>query len=372
MEIMKKELFFIIFQILLISFSVIGQENSIIKEENNKISNKTKLSGVEKLNILNSINVNKIATKDLIKDIRASNSYIYKNPFSLILPEDSAHIDIRRPTLVWESSLDMLDRIYNYEVYINDTLRHTCLDTAWTVDYDLCEGYNNWYVIAYDSLGNPISSNEAWTVLVDISHSIIESTTVWNDTKHNGPFSIYTKVTNINGVERVLLYFKHNDDNDWSSFEMTNLKKGWYHADITKSYVKCDTVKYYIKVIDTEQINNGSTEPKGAPSSYYWFIADTESGVSGYDNIPESFSFSMKNDLLRDKVTFKIALPENALINLQINDITGKLIEKPFAGLKSAGYYEITWVPDISGVYFYSLESPWQKRVGKVVLTCTN
>jgi hypothetical protein len=290
----------------------------------------------------------------------------------LILPKDSAHIDTKRPTLVWESSLDMLDGIYNYEVYINDTLRHTCLDTSWTVDYDLCEGYNNWYIIAYDSFGNSILSDEARTVLVDIPHSVIESTTVWNDTKQNGPFTVYTKITDINGVERVLLYFKHNGDNDWSSYEMTNLKEGWYQADITKSYMKCDTVKYYIKAIDKEQIKNASKEPIGAPSSYFWFIANTASGVSSHDNIPESFSFSMRNNLLRDKVTFKIALPENASVNLQINDITGKLVEKPLSGLKSAGYYEITWIPNISGIYFYSLESPWQKRVGKVVLTGTN
>lgn len=366
MKIMKKALFFIIFVSVLITFSVVGQENLIVNEENDK------LSSIEEFNILDPIKVNEITTRDSIIEINTSNPYIYKSPFNLILPKDSAHIDTKRPTLVWKSSLDMLDGIYNYEVYINDTLRHTCLDTSWTVDYDLFEGYNNWYIIAYDSFGNSILSDEARTVLVNISHSLIESTTVWNDTEHNGPFSIHTKVKNIDGVERVLLYFKHHDDNDWSSFEMTNLKKGWYQADITKSYVKCDTVKYYIKTIEVEQMENGSTEPKGAPSSYYWFIANTASGVSSHHNIPESFSFSMKNDLHRDEVTFKIALPENALINLQINDITGKLIEKPLSGLKSAGYYEITWVPNISGVYFYSLESPWQKRVGKVVLTCTN
>jgi hypothetical protein len=362
---MKKTLYFIIFQILLISFSLIGQENLINKEND-------KLSGIEKVNILNPIKVDEIVNKDSIIEISTSNPYAYKNPFNLILPKDSAHIDTKRPTLVWESSLDMLDGIYNYEVYINDTLRHTCLDTSWTVDYDLCEGYNNWYIIAYDSFGNSILSDEARTVLVDIPHSVIESTTVWNDTKQNGPFTVYTKITDINGVERVLLYFKHNGDNDWSSYEMTNLKEGWYQADITKSYMKCDTVKYYIKAIDKEQIKNASKEPIGAPSSYFWFIANTASGVSSHDNIPESFSFSMRNNLLRDKVTFKIALPENASVNLQINDITGKLVEKPLSGLKSAGYYEITWIPNISGIYFYSLESPWQKRVGKVVLTGTN
>ena len=38
-------------------------------------------------------------------------------------------------------------------------------------------------------------------------------------------------------------------------------------------------------------------------------------------------------------------------------------------GMKSAGFYAIPWFPQIgAGIYFYTLESLWQKRIGKLVL----
>jgi hypothetical protein len=35
----------------------------------------------------------------------------------------------------------------------------------------------------------------------------------------------------------------------------------------------------------------------------------------------------------------------------------------------TAGSHEFNWISDMStGVYFYSLESPWRKETGKIVL----
>jgi hypothetical protein len=64
-----------------------------------------------------------------------------------------------------------------------------------------------------------------------------------------------------------------------------------------------------------------------------------------------------------------LALPNNALIRLLIYDISGRLVEKLVDGRVSAGSYEIFWAPNGgSGVYFYILESPWRRAVGKIVL----
>jgi len=42
---------------------------------------------------------------------------------------------------------------------------------------------------------------------------------------------------------------------------------------------------------------------------------------------------------------------------------------KPVCGRIPAGDHEVIWNPAInSGVYFYSFDSPWEYRTGKIVL----
>lgn len=367
----KNVFYFIIFILLLTNFSVIGQESvdkQINNEGNDTISSEVHLSDALEYAVINPLILKRITTGDSIPVTRRSKPYISEEPFSLLLPSDSAHVEVQRPTFIWESSSNSQEGLNNYEIYINDTLRHTCLDTSWTINYDLCEGYNDWYVITYDSFGNSRQSNEIRTVLVDVSPSLIEATTIWSDTNFTGPFPIHTNIKNIDVIDKVLLYFKHNNDPLWVSLEMADSGDGRYYAEITQSYIMNDTVKYYIIAKDIEKTENESTEPRGAPSNYYWFIANSISGISESDEIPESFSLCIKNCLSRDKVTFALALPKNAVISLRISDITGRLIDILSSGMKSAGYYEIPWVPNVGGVYFYTLESPWQKRIGKVVL----
>lgn len=81
------------------------------------------------------------------------------------------------------------------------------------------------------------------------------------------------------------------------------------------------------------------------------------------------FSFGLDSNPARGKVVFGLTVPEAGEITLQIYDAAGRLIDRPISGEVSPGTYEIRCTVEMSsGVYFYSLDSPWGTRTGKFVL----
>lgn len=227
-----------------------------------------------------------------------------------------------------------------------------------------------WRVRAYDLAGNqgPYSNPDSFGV--DITAPVIDSTTVWNDTSCIGPFEILTKVTdNLAGVDSVLLYYKRDEDPAWVSRIMRPTgTPDWYLDTIPAVANPNDTVRYYIRATDLSQPYNIATDPQGAPTNYYWFIANY-TGIAEMKVTPKFFSFGLKGNPIKDKVVFNLSLPKDAEITLRVHDVLGRLIDIPIAGKKSVGVYTIPWTKKVSsGVYFYSLETPWEKKVGKFVL----
>ncbi|MCK4941194.1 PQQ-like beta-propeller repeat protein, partial [candidate division WOR-3 bacterium] len=287
-------------------------------------------------------------------------------PFNLISPPDSTFLAMSRPTFIWEPSYDSLSGLRDYEIYINDTLRHTTVDTTWTADFDLGEDHNDWYVVAYDSASNAQQSNQIWTVFIDTTGPLIESTTVWNDTSYAGPFSIHAKVTEISGMDTVMLYFKRMEDSTWFANGMSASGNNWYYGEIPPVTQGNDTVKYYIFARDILQ--HESTDPTGAPANCYSFLAYS-TGVYEFAQTHEPFTFGLKHNPAANRAVFSLTVPEGTQIALFIYDIVGRLIDKLTIGTETAGRHEISWAPQInSGVYFYSLHSPWQQEMGKFVL----
>jgi hypothetical protein len=284
-------------------------------------------------------------------------------PFNLIRPYDSVFIELIRPLFIWEASFDS-SGVEGYEVYIKDTLRADISDTTWTSDYDLMEGLNKWYVVAYDSLGNRRQSEQIFSLFIDISGPFIDSTTIWSDTSFSGDFPIYSKLTDVVPIDTVLLIFKRIEDPLWVIFEMADSGDGWYYAEITQAYINNDTIKYYIYSRDS--LNNESTDPPGAPASYYYFIANF-SGVQEKQGKPKVFSLGV-NSIGRNTTVFKVSLPDRTDVILNIYDILGRIVSSPASGSYSAGYYSIPFKPEKSGIYFYLFKSAYGERRGKIVV----
>jgi hypothetical protein len=250
--------------------------------------------------------------------------------------------------------------------FIVDTLNETSTTIV------LSENFYYWRVKTFDMAGNQSSYAGPDSFGVDMTIPVIESTTVWSDTSFAGPFEIKTKITdNLSGVDSVLLYYRRDEDPDWVSIVMMRLSEepGWFLELIPTVSNPADTVRYYIRAVDRSETGNVVTDPETAPAEYYWFLANYNPGVMEHGDIPSSFSFGLQSNPARGKAVFNLALPHDAIIKLHIYDVSGRLIDNLISERKSAGFHKIPWSSEISsGIYFYKFESPWENKVGKLVL----
>ena len=221
-----------------------------------------------------------------------------------------------------------------------------------------------WRVRAYDFAGNqgPYASYE--TFGVDLTAPVIESTTVWTDTAYVGPFEITTKVTdNLSGVDSVQLYYMRDEDPTWV-MEVMHQAGDWFTDTIPAVSGSNDTVRYYIRALDVA--THEATDPAGAPSSFYWFIANMMGIEESYET-PVRYSFEVQS-FTKNKATFSFVIPSRSTITLKIYDITGRVVAQPFAGNYAAGRHHCFFKPTRTGIYFYKMESRYETRTGKIIV----
>jgi subtilisin family serine protease len=243
----------------------------------------------------------------------------------------------------------------------------TCATTSSGVA--LNEGFYHWRVRAFDLAGNQGAYSNHDSVGVDITPPQIESTTVWNNTAFTGPFEVMTMVDDyLAGVDSVILHYKREEDPTWLCVTMQCSASNWYVDSIPAVSGSDDNVCYYIEALDMAQPSNVAFDPSSAPNSYYWFVANA-TGVEELVSASYSFDFSIGPNPACGNITFSLSLPSSAIVDLCIYDVSGRLIAKPVFGQIAAGNHEFGWNPGIStGVYFYSLNTPWNRQVGKIVV----
>jgi hypothetical protein len=243
----------------------------------------------------------------------------------------------------------------------------TCASTTSSVALD--EAFYYWRVRAFDMAGNQGAYSDHDSVGVDITACDIESTTVWNDSTFLGPFEVMTRVEDVlAGVDSVMLYYRRDQDPNWNFTVMQYCGSNWYLDTIPAVSGSDDSVRYYIEAYDIAQPGNVSHDPIGAPANYYCFVAGA-TGVEDLTGASCSFHFNIGPSPARSRIIFDLFLPADALVDVRIYDVSGRLIAKPVCGQFSAGNHEFSWSLEIStGIYFYTLDSPWQKSVGKIVV----
>ena len=243
----------------------------------------------------------------------------------------------------------------------------TCGATTASVVLD--EGFYYWRVRAFDLAGNQGSYSGHDSVGVDITAPEIESTTVWSDTTYLGPFEIMTWSNDgLAGLDSVILHYKRDEDPTWQCVTMHSAAPDWYVDTIPAIAGAGDSVRYYIEAVDLAQPGNLMFDPIGAPAVYYCFYV-TVTGIEELYATPESFYFNVGQNPARERVIFNISLPTDADVNLNVYDVSGRLIANPITGQLSAGLHEFYWAPKFSsGIYFYTLCSPWYNTSGKIVM----
>jgi hypothetical protein len=257
-----------------------------------------------------------------------------------------------------------IDTIQSFNApLVVDTLQTT------TTIIPLSEDFYYWRVKAYDLAGNQGSYSDPDSVGVDITPPQIESTTVWSDTTFLGPFEVVTMVADgLSGVDSVILHYKRDEDPTWQCVTMQSMAPDWYVDTVPAVTGTDDSVRYYIEAVDMSDPANLAFDPIGAPGSYYGFLANA-TGVEESNTNSGLFLFGAAQNPARDMVLLCLSLPSDAQINLCVYDISGRLIAQPISRQLSAGSYEIEWAPEVNaGIYFYTLDSPWGRKNGKLVL----
>jgi hypothetical protein len=155
------------------------------------------------------------------------------------------------------------------------------------------------------------------------------------------------------------------EDTTWFVNEMVASGNNWYNGEIPQVTQGNDTVRYYIYARDILQ--HESTDPAGAPTNNYFFVAYT-TGIYEFALVKQPIFFGLKHNPTTNKAVFSLTVPGETQIALFIYDIVGRLIDKLTVCAKQAGCHEIFWTPPAySGVYFYSLHSHGQQETGKFV-----
>jgi subtilisin family serine protease len=243
----------------------------------------------------------------------------------------------------------------------------TCIATTSSVALD--EDFYYWRVRAFDLAGNQGAYSGHDSVGVDITPPQIESTTIWSDTTLLGPYEIMTWVNDdFSSVDSAILHYKRDQDPVWLCATMQCSSPNWYVDTIPAVAGSDDSVRYYIEAVDMAEPANVTFDPSGAPASYYCFVGNA-TGIEELISVYCPFNFEAGSNPVRSSVIFNLSLPSDALVDLRIYDIAGRLVAQPVSGRIIAGSHEFSWMSEINtGIYFYALDLPWRKEVGKIVI----
>ncbi len=285
-------------------------------------------------------------------------------PFDLVSPPDSLIVGTPRPTFHWRSTR-ALAGIQGYRLVLDGTPHPLVSDTFGAPVQDLGEGWHVWFVEAVDSLGNATPSREIRAMGVDLTPPQVESTTIWPDTAFAGPFEVRTRVTDaFSGVASVVLYYRRQEDTTWIGVPMDTLGGGGFAAHIPAATRDNDTIRYYIEARDRAQPPQTSTDPPGAPTAAYVFVA-RQVGVAEASSRLTRFAFSVKQEA-SGSVHFVLALPREGPVRLRVYDLTGREVQTLIDGTLPPGRYRLLFSPPAPGTYLYRLTTPFRTLTGKI------
>lgn len=217
------------------------------------------------------------------------------------------------------------------------------------------------YIVAGYTESFGAGAGDAWILKMESEDTIppiIDSTTIWGNTSSPGPFPVYTKISDLLGIDTVLLYYKRLEDTQWMSTAMTEVEGTWYYGEIPSVSLPEDTVKYYIYSKDKAQPPNESTDPPGAPSNYYSFVANSAGIIE--DGVTKAESTVKNLKISPNPFTHTVLI--EGYSKATICDISGRIIAEvksnKWDGRNKKGHL----VPP--GIYFLKADG---KYIGKAV-----
>ncbi len=312
---------------------------------------------------------------------------------NLTSPADSSILSDNTPTFIWSkvtkntssfknvktsiSGNKATDIIYDLAIILDiDTTFYQTSDTVFTLEDTLSEAAYLWQVQAVDEAGNKSGYSEPFTLFIDTQAPEIESTTVWHDTSYTGPFSVYSTVSDQNGVHSVELWYKTSVDTNWVNITMdTTETVNQYLAQIPQQSEGTE-VYYYIYAQDNATPPNEAKDPWNTPDSSYSFIA-------GYTGVAESPSQLKKTLFISHNypnpfpgtTQIRYGLPKDSWVSITIYNLTGQKIITLVNKERKAGYYSVSWDGRdnsgkriSNGIYFLRFEAVGHSVTTKLLI----
>jgi hypothetical protein len=232
------------------------------------------------------------------------------------------------------------------------------------------------YNVGYDPPGAP-DSVFSFNVQ-DYEGPVIENTRVWPDTGFSGPFDIWSDIYDNSGLGNTYLFYKIQTA-PWDSVAPDSVIDDTTHYFTIPAVTPPKVIRYYIKAYDGSINQNVSTDPQGAPSVVYEFIANpagTEEEKSRPSDFPKQYLMVTPNPF-RENAEIRFFINSGREPNcLRIYDISGRVVRNFHIPASWCGFpFAITWdgrnekgekVP--SGIYHIAFEINDRRFVKKVVL----
>ncbi len=313
---------------------------------------------------------------------------------TLISPEDSSILSSTSQILMWgsvskaaakkgmagdrkriDNNRGSLVR-YNLEMIngSDTTVYDSLADTTLTLNM-LSEGNYNWHVQAFDEAGYHSLYSGYYIFTVDTTAPAITNTTVINDTVSPGPFAIYSKVTDNEGVDTVKLWYKTSLDTVWTNVNMAFTGDTNTYSGEIPAQTHGDTIWYYIGAKDIASPANVVTDPSGAPTNSYSFVCSITGIAESKVKTPASYFIKTVNsNLTGSGVRIEYGLPRKGDVELTIYGLTGRKVVTLAKGFYKAGIYRVNWngrnakgVAVKRGVYIAEFKSGDIRKALKIV-----
>ena len=306
------------------------------------------------------LDVNPITRGDMDITVTAQNSFPYTGGIAvtgapavpiLISPADEAVFADTIPQFLWtttagDSGTYELTLARDSAFTIDPVVVDSLTDTTYSFPSGLEDGVYFWGVQAFDSdqTGSGYQDHP-FSFTVDCTPPEFSNTTTISDTSYQGPFDIYSMITDLSGVSSTTLHFRVTPDSGWSAVLMDSATApDSFHAQIP-AQISGVTVNFYLSASDNSDPSNSSTDPADAPTTYYFFnIIAVGIEEMKRVHLPQVFSLGQAApNPFESKTWISYQVPEKCRVRIAVHDAAGRLIREIVDETLEPGYYRAMW-----------------------------
>jgi len=177
----------------------------------------------------------------------------------------------------------------------------------------------------------------------DYEGPVITNTRVWPDTGFAGPFVVWSDIYDNSGISESYIYYKIQTA-PWDSAACDSISNDTTYFFTIPEITPPKVIRYYIKAYDNSTNHNVSTDPPGAPSVVYQFIANPPGiGETTMTIIPKKAYLLVSPNPSVNRFLVQLGLPDKEYISLTIYNITGAKVKNILQQSMDKGNYIYEW-----------------------------